>query len=65
MDTAPGLIPNYTRDPKDDYLIDAALRGQADYLVTGDFDLLALADDPAISVQIVSPSTFLAMLAGA
>ena len=35
-------IPAVTRDPKDDYLLAYALVGQADYLVTGDRDLLAL-----------------------
>jgi len=35
-------IPAVTRDPKDDYLLAYALVGQADYLVTGDSDLLVL-----------------------
>jgi len=35
-------IPAVTRDPKDDYLLAYALVGQADYLVTGDHDLLVL-----------------------
>jgi uncharacterized protein len=35
-------IPAVTRDPKDDYLLAYALVGQADYLVTGDMDLLVL-----------------------
>jgi putative PIN family toxin of toxin-antitoxin system len=35
-------IPAITRDPKDDYLLAYALIGQADYLVTGDNDLLCL-----------------------
>lgn len=34
-------IPAVTRDPKDDYLLAYALVGGADYLVTGDEDLLA------------------------
>ncbi|MEJ2750687.1 MAG: putative toxin-antitoxin system toxin component, PIN family, partial [Anaerolineae bacterium] len=34
-------IPAVTRDPKDDYLLAYALVGKADYLVTGDEDLLA------------------------
>jgi putative PIN family toxin of toxin-antitoxin system len=36
-------IPAVTRDPKDDYLLAYALVGGADYLVTGDEDLLVLA----------------------
>ena len=35
-------IPAVTRDLKDDYLLAYAQVGQADYLVTGDADLLAL-----------------------
>lgn len=38
--TAP--IPAVTRDPKDDYLLAYAVVGQADYLVSGDADLLVL-----------------------
>ena len=51
-----GQIPAVTRDPKDDYLLAYALVGQADYLVTGDDDLLSLGqvDD----VRIVTPRDF-------
>ncbi len=35
-------IPAVTRDPKDDYLLAYSLVGQADFLVTGDHDLLSL-----------------------
>ena len=35
-------IPRVCRDPKDDYLLAYALVGKADYLVTGDRDLLVL-----------------------
>jgi hypothetical protein len=35
-------IPVVTRDPKDDYLLVYAVVGEADYLVTGDEDLLVL-----------------------
>ena len=35
-------IPAVTRDPKDDYLLAYAVVGQADYLITGDADLLVL-----------------------
>jgi uncharacterized protein len=40
----PGDIPALTRDPKDDYLLACAVVGQADYLVTGDDDLLVLGE---------------------
>lgn len=50
-----------SRDPKDDYLLASAQRGHADYLVTGDKDLLVLAGDP-FPFRIVSPAAFLAVL---
>jgi putative PIN family toxin of toxin-antitoxin system len=37
-------LPSSTRDPKDDYLIAAAIGGDVDILVSGDADLLALRD---------------------
>ena len=49
-------IPTVTRDPKDDYLLAYALLGQADYLVTGDGDLLALAQ--VQNVKIVTARVF-------
>jgi putative PIN family toxin of toxin-antitoxin system len=35
---------NHTRDPKDDYLIDLAIQGQADVLVSNDEHLLELSE---------------------
>jgi uncharacterized protein len=56
-----GEIPAVTRDPKDDYLLAYALVGQADYLVTGDSDLLVLrqieSGDGAVA-RIVTPRAF-------
>lgn len=37
-------VPHLTRDPKDDYLIVAAIEGDVDILVSGDADLLVLRD---------------------
>lgn len=54
-------LPAVTRDPKDDYLLAYALVGAADYLVTGDKDLLVLADQIQ-EIDIVTPSTFAALL---
>lgn len=52
------------RDHKDQRILAAALVGDADYLVTGDNDLLVLADDQRIGrLQIVTAATFLAALA--
>lgn len=50
-------IPLVTRDTKDDYLLAYALIGAADYLVTGDKDLLALRGQIA-GLEIVTPSEF-------
>ena len=46
-------LPAVTRDPKDDYLLAYALVGEADYLVTGDDDLLSLGQ--AEGVMIITP----------
>ncbi len=49
-------IPSVTRDPKDDYLLAYALLGRADYLVTGDDDLLVLGEIEG--VKIMPPAEF-------
>jgi uncharacterized protein len=46
------------RDPRDDMFIETAVAGNAEYLVTGDDDLLVLKQFE--TVRIVSPRTFLA-----
>ena len=57
-------LPVHCRDPKDDPMLACALGGQADYLVTGDGDLLALDGHPALgSLRIVTPRAFLDLLA--
>jgi len=48
------------RDPHGDILIEAAFSGRADYLVTGDSDLLALRRFE--DVKIISPGGFLRIL---
>lgn len=48
------------RDPKDDYLLAYAVVGKADYLVTGDEDLLVL--KKIGKVKIVSPRKFVNVL---
>lgn len=53
-------IPSVSRDPKDDYLLAYALVGEADYLVTGDQDLLVLKE--VEGVKIVTPTEFLEVL---
>jgi len=44
------------RDPKDNFLLEVALEGQVDYLVTGDDDLLVL--DPFRDTRILRPADF-------
>jgi len=44
------------RDPKDDKFLELAVSGNADYLVTGDRDLLVL--DPFRGIRIVTPREF-------
>ena len=53
-------IPPVSRDPKDDYLLAYGLVGGADYLVTGDEDLLTLRDVEGL--KIVSPREFVTLL---
>lgn len=45
------------RDPKDDKLLELAVSGNADFLVTGDKDLLVL--NPFRAVEIITPREFL------
>ncbi len=45
------------RDPKDDKFLELAVNGKADYLITGDRDLLVL--HPFRDIQIITPAAFL------
>ena len=47
-----------SRDPKDDALLDVAVNGRADVLVTGDGDLLEL--NPFRGIEILTPAAFIA-----
>ncbi|HRO24267.1 MAG TPA: putative toxin-antitoxin system toxin component, PIN family, partial [Promineifilum sp.] len=53
-------IPAIARDAKDDYLLAYAVVEQADYLVTGDKDLLVL--EEIARVKIVSTVAFADLL---
>lgn len=53
-------IPAITRDRKDDYLLAYAFVSEADYLVTGDDDLLIL--DKLGALVILSPPAFAELL---
>jgi uncharacterized protein len=48
------------RDPKDDKFLALAVNGQADFIVTGDRDLLVL--NPFREISIVSPEEFIGMI---
>jgi putative PIN family toxin of toxin-antitoxin system len=58
----PGQIhlPGVTRDPKDDAVVACAVEGEADYIVSGDQDLLTLGKYRGI--QIVTPREFTEIL---
>lgn len=48
------------RDPKDEHVLQTALTGNADYLVTGDHDLLSLRGNTALGkLKIVTVNEFL------
>ena len=51
------------RDPKDDLILEVACNGQADCIITGDRDLLAM--NPFRGVPIITPADFLAVAPGA
>ena len=51
------------RDPDDDKFLAAGLQGEADYVVSGDKDLLALQEFRGVT--IVTPRVFLQILRGA
>jgi len=53
----PDYITTICRDPKDNMILDTALAGGADYVVTGDQDLLDLKKFKFI--LIVNPRTFI------
>lgn len=56
-------LPIHVRDPKDDHLLAAALGGKADYLVTGDADLLTLDRHPKLPhLRILAVRPFLDLL---
>lgn len=61
--TAPPQVPVTIRDPKDVMVLAAAIGGRADYLVSGDQDLLQLANDERLgNLKIVAPRAFLEFL---
>ena len=52
-----------SRDPKDDYLLGTALGGKADYLITGDEDLLVLNGNLSLgNLKIITAKDFLKLI---
>lgn len=60
IDVEPELIPEVSRDRNDDFLLIDSVTADADYIVTGDRDLLVLEEFE--SVRIVSPAEFVTIL---
>ena len=54
-------LPGVTRDPKDDAVVACAKEGEADYIVSGDQDLLVLGEYEGI--QVITPRQFVEILA--
>lgn len=53
-------LPIAVRDPKDEMILSSALEGKADYLVSGDEDLLSLRADSRIgTLKVVTAREFL------
>jgi len=53
----PTLRITACRDPKDNQILELAVSGQADFVITGDNDLLVL--NPFQNIQILTPDTWL------
>ena len=58
---SPTTPPPFPRDPKDELFLAAALASDADYLITGDKDLLD--EQPLVSTQILRPAEFAGLFA--
>ncbi len=52
-----GKLSGVCRDPKDDFILECAVTGSADCIVTGDRDLLSL--DPYGAIRILTPRQYL------
>jgi putative PIN family toxin of toxin-antitoxin system len=53
----PSLKIAACRDPKDNQILELAVSGQADFIITGDNDLLVL--NPFQNIRILTPDTWL------
>jgi putative PIN family toxin of toxin-antitoxin system len=48
------------RDPEDDKILELAINGDADYIVTGDSDLLVM--NPFRGIAVIQPAEFLTVV---
>lgn len=56
-------LPVHSRDPKDDKLLACALSANADYLITGDEDLLILNGNSVLgNLKIITAKDFLSLI---
>jgi putative PIN family toxin of toxin-antitoxin system len=56
-------VPVHVRDPKDIHIVAAAIGGHADYIVTGDRDILELDGHPALGdLRVTTATDFLRIL---
>ena len=53
-------VLNACRDPKDNFILELAAEAKADFIVTGDKDLLVLS--PFCGISIITPKEFLSQL---
>jgi len=53
----PAIVITRCRDPKDNMVLELAVSGEANFIITGDEDLLVL--NPFQSIQIVTPDNWL------
>ena len=58
---SPTTSARFCRDPKDDFIINLALTAQAQYIVTGDDDLLTL--NPIGTIEVVTIADFVQKVA--
>ncbi len=57
----PAILPSkLCRDPNDEIFIRTAIAGRANYIVSGDKDLLVL--NPIVNIEVLVPRTFLQIL---
>jgi putative PIN family toxin of toxin-antitoxin system len=55
------IASGVSQDPADDMVLSCAVEGQADFIISGDHDLIRL--ESYEGVRIVTPSTFLQLIA--